>query len=80
MRPPHLYDQTALFTIFTRKPFDVDQPGVGEPETPFEGVTITRDKWRTPRAMYDVSAQGAGSPPELPFYDRGTYEQIVELR
>jgi penicillin G amidase len=36
-------------------------------------------KWRAPRAMYDVSAQGAGSPPELPFFDRGTYEQIVEL-
>ncbi|MEJ7891038.1 MAG: penicillin acylase family protein [Solirubrobacteraceae bacterium] len=36
-------------------------------------------KWRSPRAMYDVIAQGAGTPPELPFYDRGTYEQIVEL-
>lgn len=35
--------------------------------------------WRTPREMYDVEAQGAGSPPPLPFYDRGTYEQIVEL-
>ena len=35
--------------------------------------------WRTPRTMYEVSAQGAGSPPELPFYDRGTYEQIIEL-
>jgi penicillin G amidase len=36
-------------------------------------------KWRAPRAMYDVGAQGAGTPPELPFFDRGTYEQIVEL-
>ena len=36
--------------------------------------------WRTPREMYDVAAQGAGSPPELPFFDRGTYEQIIELR
>ncbi len=35
--------------------------------------------WRTPREMYDVTAQGAGTPPELPFFDRGTYEQIVEL-
>jgi hypothetical protein len=29
--------------------------------------------------MYDVAAQGAGSPPALPFFDRGTYEQIIEL-
>jgi penicillin amidase len=36
-------------------------------------------KWRAPRTMYDVAAQGAGSPPDLPFYDRGTYEQIIEL-
>ncbi|MEA2169868.1 MAG: penicillin amidase [Solirubrobacteraceae bacterium] len=35
--------------------------------------------WRTPRQMYKVGTQGAGSPPPLPFFDRGTYEQIVEL-
>ena len=36
-------------------------------------------KWRDKRKMYDVSAQGAGSPPNLPFFDRGTWEQLVEL-
>jgi penicillin G amidase len=36
-------------------------------------------RWRDPRRMYDAAAQGAGSPPDLPFYDRGTWEQIVEL-
>jgi acyl-homoserine lactone acylase PvdQ len=35
--------------------------------------------WRAKRAMYDVSAQGAGQAPPLPFFDRGTWEQIVEL-
>jgi penicillin amidase len=35
--------------------------------------------WRAPRTMYDVSAQGAATPPDLPFFDRGTYEQIIEL-
>lgn len=36
-------------------------------------------KWRTPRKMYEVTAQGAAATPELPFFDRGTYEQLVEL-
>jgi penicillin G amidase len=34
--------------------------------------------WREPRRMYKVAIQGAGSPPDLPFFDRGTYEQLVE--
>ena len=44
-----------------------------------EFETPDPEKWRSPRAMYDVGAQGAATPPELPFYDRGTYEQIIEL-
>jgi penicillin amidase len=36
-------------------------------------------KWRDPRAMYKVSAQGAQQAPPLPFFDRGTWEQIVEV-
>jgi penicillin amidase len=36
-------------------------------------------RWRAPREMYKVGAQGAGSAPPLPFFDRGTYEQLVEL-
>jgi len=37
------------------------------------------DTWREPRRMYEVMAQGAASPPELPFFDRGTWEQSVRL-
>lgn len=35
--------------------------------------------WREPRRMYEVEAQGAGSSPDLPFFDRGTWEQSVGL-
>ena len=34
--------------------------------------------WRKPRRMYEPEAQGAGSDP-FPFYDSGTWQQIVEL-
>ena len=36
-------------------------------------------KWRAPRTMYKVAAQGAGQAPPLPFFDRGTFEQLIEL-
>lgn len=36
-------------------------------------------RWRAPRAMYDTVIQGAEQPPPLPFFDRGTWEQVVEL-
>ena len=36
-------------------------------------------KWRTPRRMYEVSAQGAAAWEDIPFFDRGTWEQVVEL-
>jgi penicillin G amidase len=35
--------------------------------------------WRDPRKMYEISAMGAASPPELPFFDRGTWLQSVAL-
>jgi len=35
--------------------------------------------WRTPRTMFNQSSQGAESPPPMPFFDRGTFEQIVQL-
>lgn len=35
--------------------------------------------WRDARKLYDVAAQGAGQAPELPFFDRGTWEQVLEL-
>ena len=37
------------------------------------------DRWREPRRMYEVSAQGAGSAPELPFFDRGTWSQSLAM-
>lgn len=36
-------------------------------------------RWREPRRMYKVQAQGAAKPPKLPFFDRGTWEQLVEV-
>ena len=35
--------------------------------------------WREPRRMVEVGAQGAGSSPDLPYYDRGTWEQSVAV-
>ena len=35
--------------------------------------------WRAPRLMYDVTAQGAAAPPDLPFFDRGTWTQSLEM-
>jgi penicillin G amidase len=35
--------------------------------------------WREPRRMFDFQGLAAAQPPPMPFYDRGTYEQIVEL-
>ena len=35
--------------------------------------------WREPRRMYEVAAQGAASVDDLPFFDRGTWEQSVML-
>jgi len=40
--------------------------------------TADASRWRDPRKIYDVSSQGAGSAPELPFFDRGTWEQVIE--
>ena len=34
--------------------------------------------WREPRRMYEWAIQGAMSPPDMPFFDRGTWEQFVE--
>ena len=36
-------------------------------------------KWRDKRLMYDPSAQGAASFDDIPFFDRGTWQQVVEL-
>jgi penicillin amidase len=36
-------------------------------------------KWREPRAMFKETALGAEQPPPMPFFDRGTFEQVIEL-
>ena len=35
--------------------------------------------WRQPRRMYDVTVLGVAPKPALKFYDRGTWQQAVEL-
>jgi penicillin amidase len=35
--------------------------------------------WRKPRRMYDVTVLGLAPKPALKFYDRGTWQQAVEL-
>jgi penicillin amidase len=35
--------------------------------------------WRQPRPMFDFQGLAAESPPPLPFFDRGTYEEFIEL-
>jgi penicillin amidase len=37
-------------------------------------------KWRASRAMYPQTEFGAEQPPPMPFFDRGTFEQVVQLR
>jgi penicillin amidase len=34
--------------------------------------------WREPRRMFDFKGLAGASPPPLPFFDRGTYEQFIE--
>jgi hypothetical protein len=41
--------------------------------------TTNPARWREKRLMYEWEAQGAASPPDLPFFDRGTWEQSVAL-
>ncbi len=41
--------------------------------------TTDPDTWREPRRMYEVAAQGAAATPDLPFFDRGTWQQSIGL-
>ncbi|MDX6672213.1 MAG: penicillin amidase [Solirubrobacteraceae bacterium] len=36
-------------------------------------------RWREPRRMFDFQGLAGAQPPPLPFFDRGTWEQLVEL-
>jgi penicillin amidase len=42
--------------------------------------TSNTSKWREPRTMAEWSTQGAESPPPMPFFDRGTFEEFLELK
>jgi hypothetical protein len=35
--------------------------------------------WRQRRTYYSETALGAEKPPPMPFFDRGTFEQVVAL-
>jgi penicillin G amidase len=37
-------------------------------------------KWREPRHLYAWIAQGVGTPPDMPFFERGTFEQLIEIK
>lgn len=36
-------------------------------------------RWREPRRMYQPGSQGAATMAPFPFFDRGTFQQVVEL-
>lgn len=42
--------------------------------------TTDPKKWRAPRHYYAWIQQGLGKPPPLPFFERGTYEQLLQLK
>lgn len=80
--PYHFFDATHLEATglrtlgpaaFRRAAFAT----FGQLEERFESVDPRR--WREPRRMYEVGAVGATSAEPIPFFDRGTYEQFVEL-
>ena len=78
----HVYDMTAKQAYGLR---ELPVAALREAAADAHGVLAkqfgTDDvaRWRAPRAMYDVGAQGAGSAPDLPFFDRGTMEMLTEL-
>ena len=77
----HLFDATHEESYGLRT---LDADGYRRAAAAAFGVLADRFKsddpthWREPRRMYKMTVQGAGSPPDLPFFDRGTYEQLVE--
>jgi acyl-homoserine lactone acylase PvdQ len=36
-------------------------------------------RWREPRRMFDFQGLAGAQPPPLPFFDRGTFEELIEL-
>ncbi len=78
----HYFDATHLEStgLRTLKPADYRKAAAAAFDllaTRFKTSDVA--KWREPRRMYEVGAVGATAPEPLPFFDRGTYEQFVEL-
>jgi acyl-homoserine lactone acylase PvdQ len=83
---PHMTDQLALYQSFAFKPAGFDLPGTVE--TPFAGVTITRDAFGVPnvRAANDADAwKGVGYAMaqdrlvQLELFRRGTQGRLAEI-
>ncbi len=78
----HEFDITpgAAFALRTLKVADLRQ-AAAETFAKLSERFGTQDpsRWRDPRKMYKVGSQGAGQAPALPFFDRGTWEQVVEV-
>ncbi len=80
--PYHYFDATHLqsyalrtqrrpaYRIAAERAFDALVARFGSPDPA---------KWRIPRPMFDFQGLAAASPPPLPFFERGTWEQLVQL-
>jgi len=68
----------GLRTLLVRGYREAAEATFAELSKRFKTEDIAR--WREPRKLYEVSAQGAAATPEnFPFFDRGTWEQLIEL-
>jgi hypothetical protein len=80
--PYHYFDAThgEAYALRTLKPAGL-RAAAAEAYTELVKRFNSQDtaRWREPRRMYAVGAVGATSPAPLPFFDRGTYEQFVEV-
>jgi acyl-homoserine lactone acylase PvdQ len=80
--PYHYFDAPhgQSFALRTLKPAQLREAAANA--FPTLGVRFNSadpKDWREPRRMYPIGAVGATSPPAIPFFDRGTYEQLLEL-
>ncbi len=78
----HMFDTTngESYALRTLSPAGLRRAGVAT----FAALsrrfsTSDARRWREPRRMYPISSQGAAQPPPLTFFDRGTWEQFVEV-
>jgi acyl-homoserine lactone acylase PvdQ len=79
----HHYDASEgqAYALRTLSPADYRQVAAGV----FDALSkkfgsADPSTWRDKRQMYEESSLGAESPPPLPFFDRGTYEELFELQ